>query len=78
MKATARVITESVKGIAMAQQYAGRVIAYGLPTGITATATIDERKNLFKAIRVTPETPQWMTPYGIDYKIFTQLDWQII
>lgn len=78
MEARATVITGSVSARAIGFGHDVRVAAKGLPTGIKATATIDERKDLFQSIRVKPTEPQWLTPYGIDYTIITQLDWQII
>ena len=82
MKATARVITGSVRARAVGISQGVGVAACGLPTGINATATIDERKNLYKPIRVSPEAPQmlvWLTPGNtVDYTIITNLDWQII
>ena len=82
MKATARVITGSVRARAVGISQGVGVAACGLPTGISATANIDERKNLYKPIRVSPEAPQmlvWLTPGNtVDYTIITNLDWQII
>ena len=82
MKATARVITGSVKARAIGIGQGVSIAACGLPAGIEVTATVDERKNLYKPIRVSPETPQmlvWLTPGNtVDYTIITNLDWQII
>lgn len=82
MKATARVITGSVRAHAIGIGQCVGVAARGLPTGIEVTATVDKRKNLYKPIRVTPEAPQmlvWLTPGNeIEYRIITNLDWQII
>lgn len=82
MEATARVITGSVKARAIGISQGVGIAACGLPTGISAKATIDERKNLYKPIRVSPEAPQmlvWLTPGNtVDYTIITNLDWQII
>ena len=82
MKATARVITGSVKARAIGVGQGVGVAACGMPTGIDATANPTERKNLYKSIRVSPETPQmlvWLTPGNtVDYTIITNLDWQII
>ena len=82
MKATARIITGSVRARAIGINQGVGVAACGLPTGINATATIDERKNLYKPIRVSPEAPQmlvWLTPGNeIEYRIITNLDWNII
>ena len=82
MKATAKVIGSSVRARAFGIRQGVGVAAFGLPTGIEVTATVDERKNLYKPIRVTPEAPQvlvWLTPGNqIDYTIITNLDWQII
>lgn len=82
MKATARVITGSVRAHAYGIGQGAGVEASGLPTGIEVTATVDERKNLYKPIRVTPESPQmlvWLTPGNeIEYRIITNLDWNII
>ena len=82
MKATARVITGSVKARAIGIGQGVDVAACGLPTGVDATANPTERKNLYKPIRVSPEAPQmlvWLTPGNtVDYTIITNLDWQII
>ena len=82
MKATARVITGSVKARAIGIGQGVGVAACGLQTGIDATASPTERKNLYKPIRVSPEAPQmlvWLTPGNtVDYTIITNLDWQII
>ena len=82
MKATAKAITGSVRAHAYGIDQGVGVAACGLPTGIEVTATVDERKNLYKPIRVTPEAPQmlvWLTPGNeIEYRIITNLDWQII
>lgn len=82
MKATARAITGSVRAHAYDIGQGVGVAARGLPTGIEVTATVDERKNLYKPIRVTPEAPQmlvWLTPGNeIEYRIITNLDWNII
>lgn len=82
MNATARVITGSVRAHAYSIGQDVGVVTRGLPTGIEVTATVDERKNLYKPIRVTPEAPQmlvWLTPGNeIEYRIITNLDWQII
>lgn len=82
MKATARVITTTVKASAIGIGQGVGIAACGLPTGIDATANPTERKNLYKPIRVSPEAPQmlvWLTPGNtVDYTIITNLDWQII
>jgi len=82
MKATARAITVSVRAHAYGIGQGVGVAARGLPTDIEVTATVDERKNLYKPIRVTPEAPQmlvWLTPGNeIEYRIITNLDWNII
>ncbi len=82
MKATARVITGSVKTRAIGIGQGVGISACGLPTGIDATANPTERKNLYKPIRVSPEAPQmlvWLTPGNtVDYTIITNLNWQII
>ena len=82
MKATARVITDSVKARAIGINQNVGIAACGLPTGIDATANPTERKDLYKPIRVSPEAPQmlvWLTPGNtVDYTIITNLDWQII
>lgn len=82
MKATARVTTGSVRARAIGISQGVGVAACGLPTGINAMANIDERKNLYKPIRVSPGAPQmlvWLTPGNtVDYTIITNLDWQII
>ena len=82
MKAIARVITGSMKALAIGIKQGVGIAACGLPTGIDATANPTERKNLYKPIRVSPEAPQvlvWLTPGNtVDYTIITNLDWQII
>ena len=78
MEAIARVVTGNVSARAIGFGRDVLVAASGLPTCIEVTAKIDERKNLFQSIRVKPEEPQWLTAFGIDYNIITQLDWQII
>lgn len=82
MKATARVITGSVRARAIGIGQDVGIVTCGLPTGIDATANPTERKNLYKPIRVSPEAPQmlvWLTPGNtVDYTIITNLDWQII
>lgn len=82
MKATARVITGSVKARAIGIGQGVGIAACGLPAGIDATANPTERKNPYKPIRVSPEAPQmlvWLTPGNtVDYTIITNLDWQII
>lgn len=82
MKATARVITGSVRARAIGIGQGVGIAACGLPAGIDATANPTERKNLYKPIRVSPEAPQmlvWLTPGNtVDYTIITNLDWQII
>ena len=75
-------ITGSVRARAIGTSQGVGVAACGLPTGIKVTATVDERKNLYKPIRVSPEAPQmlvWLTPGNtVEYTIITNLDWQII
>ena len=82
MKATAKVITGSVRARAIGISQGVGIAACGLPAGIDATANPTERKNLYKPIRVSPEAPQmlvWLTPGNtVDYTIITNLDWQII
>lgn len=82
MKATARVITGSVKARAIGIGQGVGIAACGLPMGVDATANPTDRKNLYKPIRVSPEAPQmlvWLTPGNtVDYTIITNLDWQII
>lgn len=82
MKATARVITGSVRARAVGIGQGVGIAACGLPAGIDASANPTERKNLYKPIRVSPEAPQmlvWLTPGNtVDYTIITNLDWQII
>ena len=70
-QATARMITQRV-----------RTAATMLPTGIAMQAGMTDLRNIYKSIRVAPETPQtvqWLTPgNAIEYTIVTNLDWQII
>ena len=55
MKATAKVITGSVRARAIGISQGVGVAACGLPTGIDATANPTERKNLYKPIRVSAD-----------------------
>ena len=54
---------------------------WSVPNGIRVNAQIDERRNLYKPIRVKPEeaqTLQWLTPGNVvRYEIITTLDWYI-
>lgn len=67
---TARILNRSV-----------RARAFAVPQGVRVVAGQDQRRDLYKPIRVTPEAAQtlaWLTPGNtIDYKIVTNLDWQI-
>ena len=80
--ATARMIGGVVTAAAQQQTRPARGGADMVPTGIAVRAYETDRKNLYKPIRVTPETPQtvqWLTPgNAIEYTIVTNLDWQII
>lgn len=78
MEVTAKVITGIVAGVAVAQRQTGRIKAAGIPLDVKAFASVTDKSGIFTPIRVTPVEPQWMTPYGIDYTIITNLDWQII
>lgn len=70
MKATATVISHTV-----------RATAYAQPSGIRVSASEDSRRDLYKPLRVTPEVPQtlqWLTPgMPVTYQIVTNLDWII-
>lgn len=82
MKTAARVITGSVRAKAGATDGGERMMASGQPLGVGVTAGLTEGRGYYKPIRVSPEEPQmlmWLNPqYGIDYRIITNLDWQII
>lgn len=82
MKATAKVIGSSVRACAFGTGQDVGVSACGLPAGIEVTVSADDRRNLYKPIRVTPEAPQmlvWLTPGNeIEYRIITNLDWNLI
>ncbi len=73
MKATARLITGSLRATAWAQ-----------PSGVSASGRMTEDTNLMTYLRVSPVEPQklvWINPqYGIDYDIRTSkgLHWNII
>lgn len=77
----ARLITGAVHGRGRLLTYSVRPHSWGVPSGIRVTATEDERRNLYKPIRVKPEeaqTLQWLTPGNVlTYQIITNLDWHI-
>ena len=82
MKATARVIRDSVRAVATAT---GNVcaMAYAMPTGIRSMAEVTDETGLLRFLHVTPEKPQqlvWLVPqYGVDYTVTTSkgLEWII-
>lgn len=82
MKTAARVITGSVRAKAVVIDTDGRTRAAAQPLGVGIAAGLTDGRNYYKPIRVKPEEAQtlmWLTPqYGIDYRIITNLDWQII
>ena len=82
MKATARIITGSVRAKASGIGN-GAVRAFALPTGIAVVSHPTEDIGLRHFLYVEPEQPQelvWLVPQvGIDYTITasTNLKWQI-
>lgn len=80
MKATATVITGSIRGRA---QVIGSpaAVAYALPMGVSASARMTDEVGLVKYLRVAPTEPQqlvWLVPqYGIDYTVESNTKWNI-
>ena len=82
MKATARIITGSIR----AKAYGIResvVRAFAMPTGVAVASKPTEDTGIRHFLHVAPEQPQelvWLVPQvGIDYTITTStnLKWQI-
>ena len=80
MKATARIITGSIRGRAQGIG-SPAAVARALPTGVSGVARATDQTGIVKYIYVTPATPQqlvWLVPqYGIDYDITSNTDWKI-
>ena len=80
MKATARIITGSIRGRAQGIG-SPAAVARALPTGVSGVARATDQTCIVKYIYVTPATPQqlvWLVPqYGIDYDITSNTDWNI-
>jgi hypothetical protein len=81
MKATAKIITGSVRALASP---VGLLVtcAYGLPAGVAANAELTNKSGSMVFLHVLPEEPQemvWLHPDGIDYHIetSTNLHWQV-
>ena len=78
---SARLVTGSVRSGARLLTRPAHPLSRSIPNGIQVNAQIDERRNLYKPIRVKPEhaqTLQWVTPGNVvQYKIVTTLDWWI-
>lgn len=81
MNNSARLVTGSVRSGARLLTPPAHPQSWSVPNGIHVNAQIDERRNLYKPIRVTPEqaqTLQWLTPGNVvRYEIVTTLDWWI-
>ena len=77
----ARLITGSVHGRGRLLTHPVRPRSWGILSGIRVTASEDVRRNLYKPVRVTPDSPQtlqWLTPGNVlTYQIITNLDWHI-
>lgn len=80
MKATARIITGSIRGRAQGIG-SPAAVARALPTGVSGVARATDQTGIVKYIYVTPATPQqlvWLVPqYGIDYDITSNTDWKV-
>ena len=78
---SARIVTGSVCGGIRLLTRPAHPRTWSVPNGIQVNAQIDERRNLYKPIRVKPEqaqTLQWVTPGNVvRYEIITTLDWRI-
>ena len=78
---SARLITGSVRGCIRLLTRPAHPRTWSVPNGIQVNAQLDERRNLYKPIRVKPEqaqTLQWLTPGNVvRYEIVTTLDWRI-
>ena len=80
MKATARIITGSIRGRAQGIG-SPAAVARALPTGVSGVAHATDQTGIVKYIYVTPATPQqlvWLVPQvGIDYDITSNTDWKV-
>lgn len=80
MKATARVITGSIRGRAQGIS-SSAAVAYALPTGVGGQARAVDQSDITKFLYVTPTEPQqlvWLVPqYGIDYTVESNTNWTI-
>lgn len=78
---SARLITGYVRSGVRLLTHSAHPRTWSVPKGIQVNAQLDERRNLYKPIRVKPEqaqTLQWVTPGNVvQYKIITTLDWRI-
>jgi len=78
---SARLITGSVRGCIRLLTRQAHPRTWSVPNGIQVNAQLDERRNLYKPIRVKPEqaqTLQWVTPGNVvRYEIVTTLNWWI-
>lgn len=78
---SARLVTGSVRGGIRLLTRSAHPRTWSVPNGIQVNAQLDERRNLYKPIRVKPEqaqTLQWITPGNVvRYEIVTTLDWRI-
>ncbi len=81
MKATARLITDSLRATA---GIVGGIAAqaWAQPSGVSASGRMTEEPNLKAYLRVSPVEPQqliWLVPQvGIDYTIESNKNWNII
>lgn len=80
MKATARVITGSIRGRAQGIR-SSAAVAYALPTGVGGQARAVDQSDITKFLYVTPTEPQqlvWLVhQYGIDYTVESNTNWEI-
>ena len=78
---SARLVTGSVRSGARLLTRHVHPRTWSVPNGIQVNAQLDERRNLYKPVRVKPEqaqTLQWVTPGNVvQYKIITNLGWWI-
>ena len=78
---SARLVTGSVRGGIRLLTRPAHPRTWSVPNGIQVNVQLDERRNLYKPVRVKPEqaqTLQWVTPGNVvQYKIITTLDWWI-
>lgn len=78
---SARLVTGSVRGSVRLLTRPVHPQLWGVPNGIQVNVQLDERRNLYKPIRVKPEqaqTLQWLTPgNAVRYEIITTLNWTL-